>query len=227
MNITSPLKAVFGPQLGEIFFWRFLKWLQLTWLGGSFSETLNQGLLLEASHWHRRLKQQRPFLGIYESQGFTVLLFLACNSPMSICPLPHFILPMYLTGCLLGWLCPNTVHYLRSVLVIFPCYLEKMFSTSQMGRREAAPSISHVVFDDSRFCFSSGTSCLNSTNTWWPSGAEEQRWFHGPALKELPLSLASGGPCLWKQPENNGTGVYKEGWQTPAVRVRSSSYTPC
>lgn len=54
----------------------FLMCPKLTWLGGSFSDTLNPGFYLAQVTGSDNWERQRPVLGISESQlGFTVLLF--------------------------------------------------------------------------------------------------------------------------------------------------------
>lgn len=112
---------------------------------------------------------------------------------MSICPLAHLHFGRVLNGVFaLLTLAQYCVLYEKctSYLLLLSQKKKKKrkkFSTFQMGRRES-PLRFPGGFWWLRFCFSSGLSCLNSINMYWTSGAEEERWFHGPCPQGSPLS---------------------------------------
>ena len=205
---------------------------------------LEARLLLEANHWFR-LKQWRPILAVYESQArFHCPAFWPIISRWVFALWPIFVSLMYLAGCLLCWLCPNTMYYLSNVLVIFLCNLKKKKKkkkSSALSRweEEKVPSISQVVFDDSDCASAQGYPVSTQQTRTEHQELKKRDDFMTSALKGLPLS-ASGGDapenshetmgqvCTVEYRNTNKWRSHREHcWQTPAPRIREQESTHC
>ena len=113
---------------------------------------------------------------------------------MSICLLPHLLFACVLNGMFAWWTLPSILCYLKSVLVFFLCYLKKKKKKkSALSRWKESPSISQVVFDDSDFTLAQGYPVSTQPTPPEHQGLKHRGDSTAPALKDLPLSKASGG----------------------------------
>lgn len=134
----------------------FLMCPKRTWLRGSFSDTLNPGFHLGQSLAQITGNSRGLSQAFLNPNGVSLFCFLACNFPMSMCPLLHLRFACVLYGVFASLTLPNSVYYLKSTLVIFLYYLKKKKSALSRWEEERVPSISQVVFDDSDFTLAQG-----------------------------------------------------------------------
>lgn len=135
----------------------FLMCPKRTWLRGSFSDILNPGFHLGQSLAQITGNSRGPSQAFLNPNGVSLFCFLACNFPMSTCPLLHLRFACVLYGVFASLTLPQQCILFEKYTSYLPL-LSKKKKKSALSRweEERVPSISQVVFDDSDFTLAQG-----------------------------------------------------------------------